>query len=195
MSPPKHSFAFRFARATVQAIFHLYEKVADIRDGLMAYWRGVNDRREFIRVGDCKMQGICCTRVGMQVPTLWLRWPRLLRTLHRWHYLRYNFTFVGQKDNIIVYSCGYLQRNNTCGIHRLKPKLCRDYPPKPWRGKAGLHKGCGYSYRYSPVLSFQEKLARARHEARTQPLVFHPPKKAENTAEKASAEIREKDTV
>src|SRR3990167_11461030 len=101
---------------------------------------------EFIRRGGCERTGQCCRAIGIEAPASWFRHPRLIRLIQGWHFLRYNFHADGRQGNLLVYSCNYLTADNTCGIHFFKPKLCRDFPPTPWRGITKLHKGCGFYF-------------------------------------------------
>lgn len=103
-------------------------------------------RTEFVRRGQCRMTGLCCQNIGMEVPRSWLKRPRLLKWIQKWHQLRYRFDYQGIQDNMLVYSCRDLTPDKRCSIQWMKPKLCRDYPPTPLFGILKLHKGCGFYF-------------------------------------------------
>lgn len=134
------------ARTAIQIAFYIFERCSDLVDWVNDRFSGMAMQREFIRVGQCRTTGQCCRAIGLEFPQSWVGKKRLIHWLTRWHALRYNFEQVGLEENLLIYECGYLRPDNRCGIHRFKPKLCRDFPQRPWTGKIRLHKGCGYRY-------------------------------------------------
>lgn len=121
-------------------------------------------KTEFVRKGGCERTGQCCQAIGIEVPRSWFGFPRLIRAIQNWHGLRYNFEAQGRQDNLLVYSCRYLTPEKTCGIHRVKPKLCRDFPPTPWRGITKLHKGCGFRFERREGRDFYRTLEEKKRE-------------------------------
>lgn len=113
---------------------------------------------EYERHGACKMTGQCCQAIAMQIPKTARKHPWIRKVFLIWHDVRYNFECVGQDGDYLIYSCRYLQPNNTCGIQKVKPKLCRDFPQTLWFGKRGLHKGCGFYFAKRGEVPFRQIL-------------------------------------
>lgn len=130
----------------IQFLCYLFERLWDAVEVVQKIFLGIFFRTEFVRQGQCQMTGQCCRNIGMEVPRLWLKRLRLLKWIRRWHQLRYRFEYQGVQGNMLVYSCRDLTVDKHCGIHWMKPKLCRDYPPTPLFGFAKLHKGCGFYF-------------------------------------------------
>lgn len=145
-------------RTLIQILFYIWERCSDLVDLINHKLSGLLVEPEYIRTGQCKMTGQCCRAIGIEFPASWATHPRLISALARWHSLRYNFELVGRDENLMVYECRYLRSDNRCGIQYFKPKLCRDFPSKPWRGQIRLHKGCGYHYQHAKAIEFKIKL-------------------------------------
>lgn len=138
--------AFHTIRFCVQFILSLIEGFIGVCDWIAMKIITVFKKPEYVRKGACQMTGQCCRAIGMEFPKSWHKFPKLLNLVKRWHYLRYNFTYLGTTGNMLVYECNYLTKDNKCGIHPVRPKLCRDYPKLPLFGYTKLHKGCGFSF-------------------------------------------------
>lgn len=123
----------------LEAILGFFEKVQGLVVKLFF-------KSEYVRKGACGNSGQCCQAIGIEFPRSWKKYPRFLKTIEGWYYLKNNFRATGYQDNLMVLSCGYLTKDNKCGIHRFKPKLCRDFPITPLFGITKLHKGCGYYF-------------------------------------------------
>lgn len=136
----------KYLRLLVQVPLYLLERLLDAVEIVQNAILRLLFKTEFVRRGGCAQTGQCCRAIGIEVPRRWLRYPRLIRAIQAWHFLRYNFSSDGTQDNLLVYTCNYLTDDNRCGIQRFKPKLCRDFPATPWRGFTKLHKGCGFYF-------------------------------------------------
>ncbi|OVE80996.1 hypothetical protein BVY03_04880 [bacterium K02(2017)] len=119
---------------------------------------GLFKKPEYSRQGDCQMTGQCCHMIGMEFPSSWHKKLKLLELIKKWHFLRYNFTYRGTTDNMLVYKCNYITKDKKCGIHRFKPALCRDFPKTPLIGFTKLHKGCGFYFVKKEGLQFEKVL-------------------------------------
>ncbi|OED39064.1 hypothetical protein AB833_16090 [Chromatiales bacterium (ex Bugula neritina AB1)] len=145
-------------RTIIQCTLYLYEKCTDLVTAIDRRFTGLFAKTEYVRTGKCEMTGQCCKAIGIEFPASWQKHPTLVKWLIRWHKLRYNFEQIGLNQNLLVYQCNYLGADNKCAIQRFKPKLCRDFPEQPWRGKIRLHKGCGYKYIPRATAEFKIKL-------------------------------------
>ena len=137
---------FKVSRFIVQFLFFWIEWILSLIERIqnkIIFWIW---KPEYVRKGNCQLTGQCCRAIGMEVPQWALRRPKVLHWVKKWHHLRYNFTFVGIKDRLLVYECNYLTAKNTCGIQKFKPKLCRDFPQNRVYGFSKLHKGCGFHF-------------------------------------------------
>lgn len=140
------TFSFNILRFSVQAALFVFEGVFTLVEIVQYAFLRLVFKPEFTRKGGCQRTGQCCNAIGIEAPASWFRHPKLIGLIRKWHFLRYNFQAQGRQGNLLVYSCNYLTAGNLCGIHRFKPKLCRDFPPTPWRGITKLHKGCGFYF-------------------------------------------------
>jgi Fe-S-cluster containining protein len=138
--------SFKILRFIVQLSLFVFEGIFTLVETIQYVLLRIVFKPEFARRGGCQRTGQCCRAIGIEAPVSWFSHPRLIRGIQAWHFLRYNFRAEGRQGNLIVYSCGYLTPDNLCGIQRFKPKLCRDFPPTPWRGITKLHKGCGFYF-------------------------------------------------
>ena len=152
------------ARFMAQWLMAAFELVTWARDAFGWWLWGRRETREFRRVGSCAMTGQCCKQLGLEVPRCWLRWPRWMYAIRRWHQLRYNFRYLGQRDNMLVYACRYQGADNRCSIHWRRPRLCRDYPGHPAHGQVRLHRGCGYRYEPFAAAAFRQRMLSAKPE-------------------------------
>jgi len=100
---------------------------------------------EYSRKGNCQQTGVCCERLGIGVPKKWLKLEWLNRYLIWWHGYRYNFEYIGQYENNLIYRCRYL-KDKKCSIYRFRPRLCREYPKQQLWGFPDIHKTCGFSF-------------------------------------------------
>ncbi|MBF0105375.1 MAG: hypothetical protein HQM16_08625 [Deltaproteobacteria bacterium] len=135
-----------FSRLIAQVVCYVAEWIVIFCEWPTKIILGLFKKSEYIRTGACKMTGQCCHLIGMEFPQSWHTRTRLLTLVKKWHFLRYNFTYLGTVDSLLVYECGYVTKDNKCGIQRFKPALCRGFPKTPLTGYTKLHKGCGFSF-------------------------------------------------
>lgn len=145
-------------RILVQAVCYIVEGFAALCDRVALSFLRYFFKTEYERKGQCQMTGQCCKMVGLSFPKSWLNYPRLTNTVKSWHAYRYNFSYLGTVDSMHVYECRYLTKDNKCGIHRFKPRLCRDYPVTPWYGFTKVYKGCGYRFEKRGAKEFEKIL-------------------------------------
>jgi Fe-S-cluster containining protein len=119
-----------------------------------------------VRQGSCQKTGMCCRDLSIEIPESWARCPWLREGIRRWYRFLNNFQPVGTlHGRLLVFSCGYLTKENTCGIYPFRPKICREYPAVTLFGHANLHKGCGFWFIERAKLgSFEEKLKLEEHQ-------------------------------
>lgn len=153
---------FCSVRCFVQSLFYFFEKILDFSDWLSQSLFHLFQKTEYVRQGKCLHTGQCCRAVGMEFPAFLHRYPLVLRTIQRWHALRYHFSYLGIKDNMLVYECLYLRKDNRCGIYWRRPSLCRRFPRALLYDFPGLHQGCGFYFTKRFPALFEEVLARAK---------------------------------
>jgi Fe-S-cluster containining protein len=113
---------------------------------------------EYERKGGCKQTGMCCEQLGVGVPPSFLKREWLTRYLIWWHSFRYNFEYLEQYENAIIYRCRYLTEDKKCGIYKLRPRLCREYPKTLLWGYMKVYKGCGFRFVKRGAKEFSEVL-------------------------------------
>ncbi len=151
-------YFFIFSRLIAQTTLYLAERIVEVPE-VLAHWMIASFKKsEYVRCGACIKCGQCCQAIGMQFPRGWLKRPWLVQLIKKWHFLRYNFRFVELQDNMLVYECLYQNSNQTCGIHRLRPALCRDFPRALLFGHPKLHEGCGFFFVKRNAERFEEVL-------------------------------------
>ena len=149
---------FYFCRFLAQIICNGLEILVKICEWPATRLIRLIKKTEYVRKGSCQMTGQCCRAIGMQFPAAWHKRTRMLNLIKKWHYLRYNFTYIGTHNNMLVYECNYLTHDNKCGIQRFKPALCRDFPKTPLFGVTKLHKGCGFYFARRGASEFEKVL-------------------------------------
>jgi hypothetical protein len=98
----------------------------------------------FVLTGECHRRGVCCRHIIGDPPAL-IRRTRLLSLWTGYHALAHDFHVVGRGPNDeIIFACGHLQSDGRCGIYRLRPFICRNYPVLPFFASPQLLPGCGY---------------------------------------------------
>lgn len=142
----KQNIGIRLIRFGLRFFFLFFEFWLNFSDKISFWILTKLKSVEYNRKGRCQNTGACCQAIGMEVPRWFWRYPKLIHLTQKWHFLRYNFVYLGQNQNMLVYECLFLTKDKLCGIHKTKPKLCRDFPKQTWRGKTRLHKGCGFFY-------------------------------------------------
>ena len=92
------------------------------------------------------------------IPEAWVRRPWIVRFFIWWHRYRFNFHYLETVNNLLVYECGYIGKNNLCSIYKWRPRLCREHPNTFLWGFPRVHKGCGFYFTKRGQKDFQEIL-------------------------------------
>jgi hypothetical protein len=137
------SFILKTIGIPLRTIFRFFRDL----DGLFSTFFRKFFPDQFIIVGQCKKQGLCCENIAVYIPErMWER-PFQLKLITFWYEWLYNFTHTVAKkeDNVILFSCKYL-KNNSCSIYWRRPFICRNYPlvHKHFK-KPTFLPGCGFS--------------------------------------------------
>lgn len=99
-----------------------------------------------VLVGSCQKCGACCRSLVGDPPALVKRTPVLLRGFIAYHKATHRFeAYARGPSGEIIFRCGHLQPDNTCGIYWRRPLVCRTYPVVPSRGAPKLLPDCSYS--------------------------------------------------
>jgi hypothetical protein len=94
--------------------------------------------------GSCDQRGVCCQHI-IGDPPRFVKKTWLLRLYAGFHAMWHRFHVVGRGPNDeLIFACGHLQTDGRCGIYRYRPRLCRDYPLRPFFGIPKVLPGCGY---------------------------------------------------
>jgi len=85
---------------------------------------------KLVRIGECKTCGKCCQQVvfSFKISAMdadFLRWVEL----HNIEVLIQPDTDKGEFH--IKQVCRHLTEDNTCGIYKTRPEICREFPSKP----------------------------------------------------------------
>jgi len=95
--------------------------------------------------GGCQRRGVCCTMILLDAPRVVKDRPWLLGVFVAYHRIFHNFYVVGRGDNDeVIFRCDHLADNNSCGIYRYRPFICRNYPVVFWFDPPRPLPGCGY---------------------------------------------------
>ena len=156
------SFLYKTVQWSVRAVFFvggwIFELTQRVEDKFICLFK----RPEYIRKGGCQMSGMCCSNLGLLLPKAWSRRAWIIRYFVWWHRYRYKFHFLGIVDNLLVYECGYVTKDNQCSIYPWRPRLCREYPKVQLWDFPKLHKGCGFYFIQRGRADFAETLEREK---------------------------------
>ncbi|MEC7840361.1 MAG: hypothetical protein VX777_10020 [Chlamydiota bacterium] len=97
------------------------------------------------QMGKCKRRGNCCYFIIMPAPSNWMtKLNYFWQTEINGFYARDSNPIEVEGERLMVMGCRYLQKNGSCGHHRLRPVVCREWPRIECFGPPGILKGCGY---------------------------------------------------
>jgi Putative zinc- or iron-chelating domain len=107
--------------------------------------------------GECHRCGVCCTRI-VGSPPKWMRRGFILQLYLFFHRTTHNFHAVGRgEEGEIIFSCGHLRSDNSCGIYRYRPLICRNFPLEPQGRIPSLLPECSYQITPRSVTSMQSR--------------------------------------
>jgi Fe-S-cluster containining protein len=96
-------------------------------------------------LGSCQKCGACCRSLVGDPPAMVKNTPLLLKAFIAYHRATHRFEAYGRGPNgEVIFRCGHLQPDNTCGIYWRRPLVCRTYPVVPSQGAPSLLPDCSY---------------------------------------------------
>lgn len=102
-------------------------------------------RPSHVLLGSCHKCGACCRSLVGDPPAVVKRTPFLLKSFIAYHRATHRFEAYARGPNgEVIFRCGHLQHDNTCGIYWRRPLVCRTYPVVPSRGPSSLLPDCSY---------------------------------------------------
>lgn len=105
-------------------------------------------KKQRIVSGSCNLCGKCCKNLSLDYQGHWIRKKGEFAALVKANKQYERFQIIG-KDSFghLVFKCDQLQADNTCGDHKNRPDICRNYPEiNMIYMDAKLLKGCGYQF-------------------------------------------------
>lgn len=118
--------------------------------------------RFYRRTGACRGCGRCCTQIYL------VHGDETITTLDQFERLKpfnpdyASFEPVDETEHGLLFRCRHLQADARCAQYEKRPLFCRRYPSEASLLMGGaLAETCGY--RFEPLLSFREVLAREAH--------------------------------
>ncbi|SCA63816.1 Uncharacterized protein SCG7109_BG_00030 [Chlamydiales bacterium SCGC AG-110-M15] len=102
-------------------------------------------RPPFTYEGGCSRRGNCCHYILMEersdfLGKLYFLWNTEINGFYR----RQKETVESEGHHMVVMGCRYLQENGSCGNHKLRPVICREWPIIEHFGEPQILKGCGF---------------------------------------------------
>ncbi|MCP5464829.1 MAG: YkgJ family cysteine cluster protein [Deltaproteobacteria bacterium] len=134
------------ARFPVQALLWVWEYILEGFERLSYKIQSQSVTPQYKRLGQCQGTGNCCEGIGIKLPKPVIKNTVTKEIAKKWYGFRFNFEFIKDEEEHLIYNCRYLKENRRCQIYRFRPKLCRDHPKQLAFGKSHLAKGCGYHY-------------------------------------------------
>ncbi len=111
----------------------------------------------YVLLGGCHKCGQCCRQI-LGDPPDWVKKSWVLRLFVSYHRVAHNFHAVARgPEGEVLFACGYLGDNGHCGIYRLRPFLCRNYPLIPFFEPPRPLAGCGFSVAARVVVHMQAR--------------------------------------
>jgi len=97
------------------------------------------------QVGKCHLRGNCCYFIIMPKPSNWVtKLNYFWQTEINGFYARDADPITVEGEELMVMGCRYLQKNGSCGQHRMRPVICREWPRIEYFGPPCILKGCGF---------------------------------------------------
>ncbi len=109
-------------------------------------------RPKYVLQGECQRCGACCRCLVGEPPAYVRNSPLLLKTFIAYQRAAHRFEAYARGPNgEVLFRCGHLQADNTCGIYWRRPLVCRTYPVVPSFGIPKLLPDCSYTIAARPV--------------------------------------------
>jgi hypothetical protein len=149
-------------------------------------------RPKFVITGECVKCGACCEQILGDPPRLVKDTPWLLGLFVGWHRVVHNFHLVARGESgEVVFRCGYLKGDGRCGIYRLRPFICRNYPVLPFYEAPRPLPGCSLGVAPVVVAKMQRRASlpivdsavAVHHPTRPRGEIFDEPAHYERVAE------------
>lgn len=113
---------------------------------------------EYVLEGSCHSCGVCCEQILGHPPGFVRRSQKAMLVFIAFHRLFHRFEAVARtQDGGVLFRCGHLQSDGRCGIYRLRPLFCRNYPVMPARGQTALPALCSYKIAARAVSKMQKR--------------------------------------
>ncbi|MBC7794550.1 MAG: YkgJ family cysteine cluster protein [Clostridia bacterium] len=111
-----------------------------------------------VLLGTCQRCGACCRSLVGDPPKLVKNNHTLLRTFIAYHRVTHRFEAYARGPNgEVLFKCGHLQLDNTCGIYWRRPQICRTYPVVPFEEAPKLLPDCSYKIAARPVVAMKSR--------------------------------------
>ena len=99
----------------------------------------------FKQVGKCHQRGACCHYILFPRVRGPIGWGlKFWATQINGFFLREKQVHYYNGKPMQVYGCRYLRKDGKCGIHRLRPTICRKWPNLSAFGRPATLRGCGF---------------------------------------------------
>jgi hypothetical protein len=115
-------------------------------------------RPKYVLTGSCHKCGDCCEQI-LGNPPRFVKDSKLLIALFvGWHRVVHNFHVNARGDDgEVIFRCGHLKGDGRCGIYRLRPFICRNYPVLPFYGPPQPLPSCGFGVAARTVTAMRER--------------------------------------
>lgn len=111
-----------------------------------------------VLLGSCQRCGACCRSLVGDPPRIVKKNNTLLRTFIAYHRVTHRFEAYARGPNgEVLFRCGHLQPDNTCGIYWRRPLICRTYPVVPFMEAPKLLPDCSYRIAARPVAEMKSR--------------------------------------
>jgi len=100
-------------------------------------------------VGNCKKCGNCCKKIYIKATKAQLKSDFFKKIYIKWIEWLFQFSLleIDYKDCYFVFKCKNLKSDGTCGVYKLRPNICRDYPLLDYFNEPVFLQNCGFSAR------------------------------------------------
>ena len=111
-----------------------------------------------VLLGSCQRCGACCRSLVGDPPAIVKKNDVLLRTFIAYHRVTHRFEAYARGPNgEVLFKCGHLQHDNTCGIYWRRPLVCRTYPVVPFEDAPKLLPDCSYKIAARTVATMKQR--------------------------------------